>query len=274
MVSVDSVLGKNTIIWNKVQNNLVAEYVILKEGNVSNVYQEVGEVPSSGISTFIDINSNPREKATRYKIAFRDSKGILYGAGSFHQTIHLSINQGVGNTWNLDWSPYFGFPVSSYNIYRGSNTGNMQLTGTVSGNFTSYTDLNALPGFVYYMVEVINPNNCNPEGLKAAVYSSSISNIVTNNILGLSKDQVSANIDVYPNPATDMVHIKPAMKMEGNVIISAISATGQVVKKITVDADEINKGYLFMLDKMVPGIYNLQVKSAESIGSVRFIKTR
>jgi len=274
MVSVDSVSGKNTVVWNKVQNNLVSEYVILKEGNVSNIYQEVGKVPSTGISTFIDINSNPREKATRYKIAFRDSKGTLYGAGSFHQTIHLSINQGVGNTWNLDWSPYFGFPVSSYNIYRGSNTGNMQLIGTVSGNFTSYTDLNALPGFVYYMVEVINPDNCNPEGLKAAVYSSSISNIVTNNILGLSKDQVSASIDVYPNPATDRLHIKPAMKVEGNVIISAISATGQVVKKITVDADEINKGYIFLLDKMAPGIYNLQVKSDESVGSVRFIKTR
>ncbi|MDO9258092.1 MAG: T9SS type A sorting domain-containing protein [Bacteroidales bacterium] len=274
MVSVDSVSGKNTIVWNKVQNNLISEYVILKEGNVSNVYQEVGEVPSTGISTFIDINSNPLEKATRYKIAFKDSNGILYGAGSFHQTIHLSINQGVGNTWNLNWSPYLGFPVSSYNIYRGNNSRNMQLIGTVSGNFTSYTDLNAQPGFVYYMVEVINPNNCNPEGLKSGIYSSSVSNIVTNSILSSKNDLVSASFDVYPNPATDRMQIKPAHKMEGKILLSVISATGQVVQVLSLDADEINNGYVLMLDKLYPGIYTLQVKSKEAIGSVRFIKTR
>ncbi len=274
MVSVDSISGKNIILWNKVQNNLISEYVILKEGNVSNVYQEAGIVSSTAVSTFIDINSNPREKATRYKIAFRDSNGILYGAGSFHQTIHLSINQGVGNTWNLDWSPYQGFPVSSYNIYRGSNTSNMQLIGTVSGNFTSYTDLNASPGFVYYMIEVINPNNCNPEGFKSGIYSSSVSNIVTNSILTGINDQGSANLEVYPNPATDRLHIKTALKIKGKIILSVISTTGQVVETLSMDADEINSGYVLMLDKMAPGIYNLQVKSTESIGSVRFIKTR
>lgn len=274
MVSVDTVAGKNIIIWNKVQNNLVSEYVILKEGNISNVYQEVGKVSSSSVSTFTDINSNPREKATRYKIAFRDSEGTLYGAGSFHQTIHLSINQGVGNTWNLNWSPYYGFPVSSYNIYRGDNSRNMQLIGTVSGNFTSYTDLNALPGFVYYMVEVINPNNCNPEGLKSGNFRSSVSNIVTNNILTDKNDPVSASLEVYPNPATDRLHIKPVLKMEGKIILSVISATGQVVETLSIDADEINNGYVLSLDKMVPGIYNLQVKSTVSLGSVRFIKTR
>lgn len=274
MVSVDSVSGKNNVIWNKVQSNLISDYVILKEGNISNVYQEVGTVSSSSVSTFTDINSNPLEKATRYKIAFRDSNGILYGAGSFHQTIHLSISQGVGNTWNLNWSPYLGFPVSSYNIYRGNNSRNMQLIGTVSGNFTSYTDLNALPGFVYYMVEVINPNNCNPAGLKSGIYSSSVSNIVTNSILSSKNDLVPAILDVYPNPATDRIQIKPALKMEGKIILSVISATGQVVEVLSLDADEINNGYVLMLDKLYPGIYNLQVKSTAAIGSVRFIKTR
>lgn len=274
MVSVDSVSGKNTIIWNKVQNDLVSEYVILKEGNISNVYQEAENMSSNAVSSFIDVNSNPLEKATRYKIAFRDSNGNLYGAGSFHQTIHLSINQGVGNTWNLNWSPYYGFPVGSYNIYRGNNTRNMQLIGSVSGNFTSYTDLNALPGFVYYMVEVINPNNCNPEGLKSGNFRSSVSNIVTNNILTSKNDLIATSLEVYPNPATDRLHIKPVLKMKGEIILSVISATGQVVVTISLDADELNEGYVLLLNKMAPGIYNLQVKSAESIGSVRFIKTR
>jgi hypothetical protein len=124
------------------------------------------------------------------------------------------------------------------------------------------------------MIEVINPNTCNPEGLKSGIYNSSVSNIVTNNILSSKNELVPASFEIYPNPATDRLQIKSALKMDGKIILSVVSATGQVVKKITVDADEINKGYIFMLDKMAPGIYNLQVKSAESIGSVRFIKTR
>jgi len=150
----------------------------------------------------------------------------------------------------------------------------MQLIGTVSGNFSSYTDLNALPGFVYYMVEVINPNNCNPEGLKSGNFRSSVSNIVTNNILTGTNDLVPASIEVYPNPATDRMHVKPVLKMKGEIILSVISATGQVVETLSMDADEINNGYVLLLDKMAPGIYNLQVKSTESAGSVRFIKTR
>jgi len=180
----------------------------------------------------------------------------------------------VGKQWNQNWSPYYGFPVSTYNIYRGDNSRNMQLIGTVSGNFSSYTDLNALPGFVYYMVEVINPNNCNPEGLKSGNFRSSVSNIVTNNILTGTNNLVSASIEVYPNPATDRLHITPVLKMKGEIILSVISATGQVVETLSMDADEINNGYVLLLDKMAPGIYNLQVKSTESAGSVRFIKTR
>ncbi|NTW25074.1 MAG: hypothetical protein HGA37_10260, partial [Lentimicrobium sp.] len=198
MVSVDSVSGKNIIIWNRVESELISEYVILKEGNEANVYQEIGSVAANGFASFVDNESNPREKATRYKLSFRDSYANLYGTGSIHQTIHLSISQGVGNTWNLSWNPYLGFPVSSYTIYRGSNPAEMQMLTTVSGNFTSFTDLNAQAGYVYYMIEVINPGgSCNPDGFKSTDYSRSASNIATNNILGIDDKLQITNLTVY-----------------------------------------------------------------------------
>jgi hypothetical protein len=44
MVSVDPGSNKNLVVWNRVDNDLIASYVVLKETNESNVYQEVGSL--------------------------------------------------------------------------------------------------------------------------------------------------------------------------------------------------------------------------------------
>ncbi|MHC1774230.1 MAG: T9SS type A sorting domain-containing protein [Lentimicrobium sp.] len=273
MVSVDVATGKNVIVWNKVESELISEYVIMKESNESNVYQEIGSVGASELSSFLDNESNPREKATRYKLSFRDSEGNLYGSGSLHQTIHLSINQGVGNTWNLNWNPYLGFPVTSYNIYRGSNPSEMQMLGTVSGNFTSYTDLNALPGFVYYMIEVINPGgSCNPEGLKTGNYSSSTSNIATNNTLGVQDKALLTGLTVYPNPASEKIKVITTGDLQGEIVVTIVSSTGTIVDKIRLDSEDLVGGYELSVQNLQYGIYTLRVTDSKSAGSVRFIR--
>ena len=274
MASVDSSSNKNLIVWNRVENDLIAEYVVLKETNEANAYLEVGSVSKDSVSAFVDPESNPREKASRYKLSFRDFNGILYGAGKFHQTIHLAINQGVGNIWNLFWTPYLGFPVISYNIYRGSDPDNMKLIGTVSGNFSSYTDLDAQTGIVYYMIEVINPSNCNPAGTKFAGYSSSTSNIETNKKVGIEDEQLSANLAVYPNPATDKVRIKSSEMIKGKVVLSVVNTTGNIFESIELNANVLSNGYDLLTDRLAPGIYTLLVRGTELTGSVRFIKIR
>jgi hypothetical protein len=273
MVSVDSVSGKNVIVWNKVESDLISEYVILKEGNEADIYQEIGSVGADQTTTFTDNTSNPREKATRYKLSFRDSNGNLYGTGSMHQTIHLSISQGVGNSWNLGWNPYLGFPVSSYNIYRGSNPAEMLLLGTVSGNFTSYTDLNAQPGFVYYMIEVINPGgSCNPDGLKSGDYSSSTSNIATNNTLGIQDMTPSAGLTVYPNPASGKIKLETTGDLQGEVVVTIFSSLGTLVDIIRLDSEDLVGGYELTVQNLQPGIYTLRVTDLKSAGSVRFVR--
>jgi len=273
MVNVDSVSGKNVIVWNKVESELISEYVIMKESNETNVYQEIGSIGASEISSYVDNESNPREKATRYKLSFRDSEGNLYGSGSLHQTIHLSINQGVGNTWNLDWNDYLGFPVTSYNIYRGSNPAEMQMLGTVSGNFTSYTDLNAQTGFVYYMIEVINPGgSCNPEGLKAGDYSSSTSNIATNNTLSVQDKTRLTGITVYPNPASDKIKVTTTGDLQGEVVVTIVSSMGTIIEMNRLSSEEMLGGYELSVQNLGSGIYTLRVTDSKPAGSVRFVR--
>ncbi len=274
MVSVDQGSSKNLVVWNRVDNDLIASYVVLKETNEANVYQEVGSVLKDSVTALVDPGSNPREKATRYKLSFRDSNGTLYGTGKLHQTIHLAINQGVGNIWNLFWTPYAGFPVISYNIYRGPEPGNMQLIGTVSGNFTSYTDLYAEPGIIYYMIEVINPNNCNPAGGKFAGYGSSISNIETNNTSGLEDKRLSANLSVYPNPATDKISIRSTEMIKGKTVLSVVNSIGKVIESVELEANDLSQGYSLDTEGLSPGLYTILLRGAEVAGSAKFIKSR
>ena len=93
--------------------------------------------------------SNTSQQAYRYQIKYVDTCGNESSVGDTHKTLHLTINQGVGSTWNLIWTAYEGVSFPSYNIYRGTNSSNMTLINTVASNITSYTDNNAPSGFVY-----------------------------------------------------------------------------------------------------------------------------
>ena len=39
---------------------------------------------------------------------------------------HLTINQGLGGRWNLQWTPYEGAEYNTYIIYRGTNATDLQ----------------------------------------------------------------------------------------------------------------------------------------------------
>lgn len=271
MVGVDTLTGKNMIAWNKPVSSLISEYVVLKEGNQANQYDEIAAVPADEPALFIDLSSNPREKATRYKITFRDEEGNLYPAGDFHQTMHLTISKGVGESWNLIWSPYLGFDVESYNIYRGATPSEMELIGTVSGNFTSYSDFNALPGFVYYMVEVINPNDCST-GERSQRLSSSMSNIATNYAVGMEDNLLSSSLMVYPNPATEHLRISLPSEKNGTSILQIRNMAGSLVVDEQLSSTALSSGTDLNVSALRPGIYTLMVISPEGTATKRFVK--
>lgn len=272
MVGVDTTSGKNMIAWNKPISNLISEYVVLKEGNISNQYTEIASVPVDAPAVFVDESSNPRVKATRYKVTFRDAAGNIYPSESYHQTIHLTISKGVGDVWNLIWSPYVGFEVESYNIYRGTTPADMQLIGTVSGNFNSYSDFDAAPGFVYYMVEVVNPNNCDPGGERSLRLSSSMSNIATNYSVGFEENNLSASLSAYPNPVSENLKIRLPGLNSSSVQLQIFDSKGALVLEKSIGASDLTSGYLMDVSDLQPGIHALVVRSSEGNAAMRFIR--
>jgi uncharacterized protein (TIGR02145 family) len=244
VVGVDSLTNNVRVVWEKPITSAIDSFFIYRETSVSNVFAQVGARPYDSLSVWLDPNANPAVQSYRYKISALDTCGVETPLSSFHKTIHLTINQGVGNTWNLIWSNYEGISFGSYNIYRGTTPNNMSLLTTIQSNLNSYTDLTAPAGNVYYQIEIINPNNCNPT--KSMSYSSSKSNIVNTNSSSL-EEIIEPHFVVYPNPANELLTIESESKMNNKFFV--FDAVGRVVNsglmsssKNTLDISGFSKG--------------------------------
>ena len=170
--------NRNVVAWSSIGNENVNAYRIYRENNVADIYEPMAIVEASAQAYWTDESADPSARAYRYKITAVDECGGESPMSDYHKTMHLTINQGIGNAWNLIWSHYEGFNFGTYRIYRGTNPSNMTMIGEVPSNLNSYTDNTATDntGF-YYQVEVVR----NTRSRDAEI--SSRSNIVDNGYL-------------------------------------------------------------------------------------------
>jgi hypothetical protein len=253
IVGVDSV-NKNIIVWNKPISTAIDSFYIYRETGTTDIYEKIGAVSFDSVSVFVDSTSYPDVQSNKYKISIFDDCGQASAKSEYHKTMHLTINQGMGNTWNLIWEPYEGFTVSSYRVYRGTAPNNLQQIGTTTSGSTQYTDQTPPAGYVYYQVEVISPNSCN----LSKSYNSSRSNVATNKPVGITDDLATfESFSIYPNPANTKIEISVFQKSQ----IEILNADGQVLKRIfsnenhaTIDISEFSKGVYFVKAKSEKGI--------------------
>jgi hypothetical protein len=210
LVSVDSIDGKNKIIWDKIPNQGIQWYKIYKQNSTTSLFDSIGIVHIDSFSVFKDNNSNPSQQSASYRIAAVDSCGYEVLNFNDHTTIHLSANQGVNNNVNLQWNAYVGFNYSNFEIYRSNNSSPYSMIGTVANNSFSFTDLTPPSGTNYYYVAVTNPTPCNPS--KSAAILKSVSNILDGqgNPVNSNTNIQNPNdlIKIFPNPSSDFISIQ------------------------------------------------------------------
>jgi hypothetical protein len=211
MVTVNN-LNKNVIIWQKPVDPSPDFIYIFKESNSqTNKFENIDKISNSDPSIYVDINSDVAVQSNKYRIS-AEYDGIETKQCSEHKTMHLNINKGQNNSWNLIWEQYEGIEVSSYKIYRGSTISSeiselpefVQI-GSTSGGSISYTDFSAPEGNVFYQIEVVFPFSCST--LKSTSYSSSRSNIASNTKLPLIDRNVQIDFNIYPNPTNYQLFI-------------------------------------------------------------------
>lgn len=178
MVSVDN--GHNLVMWPKTLE--VSEYNIYREGVTTGDYELVATIPYDSLSLWVDETSRPVTRSYRYRITSVDLCGIESEESTVHKTMHLTINQGINNSWNLIWTEYEGASYSGYQIYRGHSADDMELIDEMpaDGN-TSYTDPNVEQDTVYYQVAIVKDEPCLPTKGNNLIFS----NIATNNPVGI-----------------------------------------------------------------------------------------
>jgi hypothetical protein len=208
------------LMWNKEPLPLV-EYNIYREGATSGDYELVATVPYDSMSVWVDEESRPRNRSYRYKISATDIYGVESEESEVHKTMHLTISQGLGNSWNLVWTPYEGATYSSYQIYRGSDANNVELIDQFpsEGN-TTYSDYDVNLPTVYYQVAIIKDEPCNVTKSNNIIRS----NIATNGSVGIG-DIWMEGISIYAS--------------DGQIIVSG--AEGESVRVYDMMGREVSE---------------------------------
>ena len=163
-----------------------------------------------------------------------------------------------GNNVLLQWACESSETTDSYQLER-SEDGVIysDLTGIniVNNDNTvhqySYTDNGNNSPVSYYRLKIVDNN-------AATTYSNTVViNKIVNNI---------SKLTVYPNPATDLIHINIP---EANSVVSIINSLGQVVK--TIHTNQLNAMDL-SIGNLSKGVYTIMVHNAANNYHQLFIK--
>jgi hypothetical protein len=263
LVTVDT-NNKNVLVWNKPDDISIKDYLIFRESMIqTDFYDLIGSVASGEEPVYTDLSSNALVQSNKYKIAARDNCGFITNQSFPHKTMHLSINKGQGNSWNLIWETYDGFTVSSYKIYRGDSPENLSLIGSTAGSANSYSDFNANEGDVYYQIEAFTFSSCSL--LKSTDFSGSRSNIATNSdvsVSALSNDELS----IYPVPVKDRLYINKDFNCISEVVVLSIDGRIEMSFKKPVKEENIN------VSSLKRGVHVLKIAADDGIYVQKFIK--
>lgn len=264
LVSIDG-NNKNVLVWTQPEETAIHDYLIFRESLIqTDFYDLIGSVASTAESVYTDLSSNALVQSNKYKIAARDNCGFVTGQSIPHKTMHLSINKGQGNSWNLIWEFYDGFKVSSYKIYRGSSPDNLSLIGSTAGGANSYSDFTANQGDVYYQIEVLAPSPCN--SLKSTAFTSSRSNVASNIYNSISSALTKDDLSIFPVPVKDILYINRDLNCISEIVVLSIDGRIELSYKQPIIDGNINVGSLSR------GVHLLKIADSEGISVQKFLK--
>lgn len=153
LVTVGEESGKNLVVWQKPETDVIDHYTIWREGDEYGKYDKLGTVPFAETSIFADPDADIMAQSWRYKISATDACGNESPLSKEHKTIHLQKNRGLDGEVNLVWDSYEGVEYASYLIYRQTKT-KVELFKKVSASLNRYTDLNPPTDVIGYYVAI------------------------------------------------------------------------------------------------------------------------
>ncbi|HBX52495.1 MAG: hypothetical protein A2275_14465 [Bacteroidetes bacterium RIFOXYA12_FULL_35_11] len=261
LATVSNVSGKNLVIWEKIPNVGTAFFNVYRKEFLSLNYTLIGTVPFNDIGIFVDTASQPSIRSERYRISVIDTCGNESSMSDAHKTLKLALSAGIGNHPDLNVELYDGILTSNYQIWRGTDTSNMQLYLVRPITNLLYSDTGVLVGQHYlYQIRIDLESICAPSSGKemGGPFSQSLSNIEDNGIIDPgSISQNSENImlvNISPNPFSDKTTIYFMNKEELPNEVNIYNSIGQHVRKINdihdnnivIEKGNLSRGFYFL----------------------------
>ncbi len=222
LVSVDTIVWKNKVIWEGTPGVGTAKYWIYREV-VTNVYNCVGEVQYGSPTFFIDVASNPESHSDRYKITVIDTCNNESAKSAYHNSMELVVSVS-GSTMGLVWTEYEtedgSYIPDQYYIYKGPTPQTMTLLTTVTGSHNTYNDVNVFD-LQYYMIGA--HRNCNTD--------PAFSNKRSNGFENVEEISLTGTILISPNPMTSTTILTiPNFNTKIKEPLQIMDITGKVVR--------------------------------------------
>ena len=263
MVTVDTTINKNLIVWEHLDGTIgIESYNIYKLENSQ--YQLLGNILHNDTTEFVDMTSLPGIHADKYVIASVDACGNIGAYSPYHQTMNLSIVEGSGDAISLIWTKYIDEAginnPSEYEIYRG--TGNLEYFSSITGGLSDY-NYNIPTTLVNerFVIMIQRPNGCAPlnnnNRASGGPYYQASSNIEDEGVTNTSIASLAVTkLEIYPNPMKTTTVIKSDNKIEK---IKIYSITGELIRELS----HINT-YEYKLEKrdLSVGSYIIEINNS------------
>lgn len=226
LVTFDGNSGRHSIAFDASAAPADASAINLyKETNVNGEYRLLTSEPVAS-SSYVDFTSMPEVKGARYKAAYV----LPYGESGFsavHRPLHVMINKGVDNSWNLIWTPYEGAEIDSYRILRGTSADALSQIDEVSGSMSSYADFNAPEGELFYAVEMLpasQPRMMPNAASRAGNAALSRSNVVSTASAGMTAQMIET-IEIYSPSGENVINYPESTSLGLEARITPTNAT-------------------------------------------------
>lgn len=240
-VEFDSISLKNRINWMQ-QSNIVSEINIYKEVSID-AYNLIGTTTNSETS-FIDINSNPQETSSKYKISIVDTcenEGIL---SDYHQTIYLQNTYDSNTSTNtFSWSEYIGLTFSNYLLFGITDSNEIVEIASIPSMSNSFDYINSTHQYSQYYIG-FETEECNSESMHLVQ-----SNIITSTSL-VTESEIG-KFSIHPNPSDKIIYVETEFE---NYSIEIINIFGQKVLE-NINHKEID------ISNLPYGTYTLRIIS-------------
>lgn len=254
-VTVDTLTGRNLILWNKTPDMGTAFYVVLRERFTTGVYDTLARIPFETGGAYLDTAVNADIAAWKYALQLEDSCGRPSTISPVHRSIHLRVAPGRQHEVELNWTAYEGRPIGMQRIMSSHNGSPFTLVATVSPTTRTFTNIFAQPGPKAYYIAIGSAADCDSSA-GVSYPAGTTSNIALIGAgVGLTwLDQHQAV--VYPNPGTGLFRAGWDVAALEEQELQLYNSYGQRVRTFRLQAGESTLE--FDLQGEAPGVYVLR----------------